>query len=497
MISYTIRNSEIRNNIYIPKYYDPKIQEDIEQLRADHEIVSLESLIDSGVLEVTSGNEIGKMAYGTGNIPFIRTSDITNWELKTIPKQGVSQEIYNEWSERQDVRSGDILMVKDGDYLIGSNCMITNSDLPLLYQSHILKFRIINDDLIDPYLFFIILNSNIVQRQIRNVQFTADIIDTIGTRYLEVKLPIPKDKGICQSISESVKRRLKSREIGKMAIKQFPMLMEDVLESGSLERMDNFFKLDYDDQLSELVWNTSREEFGKTTYFRMNYSKLEKFILLPKYYNMDLVVELNNLGKTCELISIQDLLDSKRISVSTGEEIGKQCYGTGTNAFVRTSDFSNWELKVDPKQGVSDDIYFQYCEKTDVRSGDILLVRDGSYLIGTTCLITEKDSKLLYCGGIYKIRSNDESLDPYLLLALFNSYIVRQQIRTKQFTRDVIDTIGKRLMEIILPIPKEKEIRDGISTTVKAILQTRIDDREKLLELARQVELLDMSGESP
>lgn len=33
------------------------------------------------------------MAYGTGNIPFIRTSDISNWEIKADFKHGVSEEI--------------------------------------------------------------------------------------------------------------------------------------------------------------------------------------------------------------------------------------------------------------------------------------------------------------------------------------------------------------------------------------------------------------------
>ncbi|MEN8133097.1 MAG: hypothetical protein ABFS45_23550, partial [Pseudomonadota bacterium] len=52
-------------------------------------------------------------------------------------------------------------------------------------------------------------------------------------------------------------------------------------------------------------------------------------------------------------------------------------YGTGTIPFIRTSDFSNWEIKHDPKQGVSEEIYEQYAESQNVKEGDILLVRDG------------------------------------------------------------------------------------------------------------------------
>lgn len=47
---------------------------------------------------------------------------------------------------------------------------------------------------------------------------------------------------------------------------------------------------------------------------------------------------------------------------------------------VRISDFSNWEIKADVKQGVSEEIYQHYAECEDVQIGDILLVRDGIYI---------------------------------------------------------------------------------------------------------------------
>lgn len=64
--------SKIRNGIFIPKYYDPQLEADIVALRATHNLVSLSDLCKGGknaVLSWETGVEIGKMAYGTGNIP--------------------------------------------------------------------------------------------------------------------------------------------------------------------------------------------------------------------------------------------------------------------------------------------------------------------------------------------------------------------------------------------------------------------------------------------
>ena len=121
MLAYKINRKHIKNRIFIPKYYDPDLYAQITALIETHDLHNLGDLIDSGVIAVQTGHEIGKMAYGTGNIPFVRTSDITNWEIKTIPKQGVSEDIYQLYAEKEDVKAGDILMVRDGTYLIGTN----------------------------------------------------------------------------------------------------------------------------------------------------------------------------------------------------------------------------------------------------------------------------------------------------------------------------------------------------------------------------------------
>ncbi len=45
-------------------------------------------------------------------------------------------------------------MVKDGTYLIGTNCIVTPLDIPMIYQSHILKFRVVSSELLDPLILF-------------------------------------------------------------------------------------------------------------------------------------------------------------------------------------------------------------------------------------------------------------------------------------------------------------------------------------------------------
>jgi type I restriction enzyme M protein len=167
-------------------------------------------------------------------------------------------------------------------------------------------------------------------------------------------------------------------------------------------------------------------------------------------------------------------------------------YGTGRIPFVRTSDITNWELKGDPKQNVSEEIYATY--RQDVMAGDIFVVRDGTYLVGTSCILTKEDTKILYCGGLYKLRvEQPDVLDPYLLLAVLNTPIVRRQMRAKQFTRDIIDTLGKRLFEVILAIPKQLRLREKIVLEVRNVIETRAKLRDRTKRLALEIEGLDLA----
>ena len=485
MIAFRIKNTDIKSNIFIPKYYDPHLDFELHDLSQNSNLIRIGECIQDGFIEVSTGDEIGKMAYGTGDIPFVRTSDISNWEIKTIPKQGVSVGIYESYNSNQDVRDKDILLVRDGTYLIGTNCFVTELDLPMLYQSHILKLRVLDEKKINPYLLFLALNTSLVQKQIRSIQFTADIIDTIGNRFFDLVLPIPKGEKRKAELVEHVQSLLEIRAKYKAVIKQFPLLIENALATGSTQAFDAFLEKSVVEMKKGLVQDTITLEFGDFTCFKISSNEIKNNIFIPKYYDPSIDGELNNLKDTCDLICFSELLKTGKVSISTGDEIGKLAYGTGDIPFVRTSDFSNWEIKHDAKQGVSEAIYQQYADKEDVKANDILLVRDGTYLVGSSCIITNHDQKILFCGGLYKIRTEDASyLPPYLLLALLNSYIVKRQFRTKQFTRDVIDTLGKRIEEVILPIPKEPSVRKSISEKVEYIVTKRINARVELKHLS-------------
>ncbi|MCH7903027.1 MAG: N-6 DNA methylase [Armatimonadetes bacterium] len=214
--------SDVVSNVLCPRYYDPQISVERTALSETHDLPTFSELVSEGVLSVQTGDELGKLAYGTGDIPFIRTSDISNWEIKADPKHEVNRQFYEALQKKQDVQVRDIFMVKDGTYLVGTCAMVSYLDTQIVYQSHLYKIRVHeNNRGLDSYLLLAILSSPFVLRQVKSKQFSQDIIDSLGDRIHELVLPIPKvaqtRKRISEMVSSSVCKRIEARELSHAA----------------------------------------------------------------------------------------------------------------------------------------------------------------------------------------------------------------------------------------------------------------------------------------
>ncbi|MBU1350022.1 MAG: N-6 DNA methylase [Bacteroidetes bacterium] len=206
-LGFSMSYKNLNDHIFIPEYYNPEILQELKTLKESgkYSLASIGDLLNKGVLQIKRGNEIGSQNYGTGEIPFVRTSDIVNWEIKFDPIKAVSEDVYNQYKIQQDVREKDILFVNDGTFLIGRTAMITNLDLKIIIQSHVRKIRVIDDTVIDPYYLFYLLNSKIVRKQIDSRTFVQATISTIGNRLSEIILPISSDKAEIKKITKEIK----------------------------------------------------------------------------------------------------------------------------------------------------------------------------------------------------------------------------------------------------------------------------------------------------
>ncbi len=198
-------SSEVTKKHYlVPRYYDRKtdilLKNDAEKFNA--QIISFDEMISKGWISIRKGHEVGSEAYGTGDVPFVRTSDISNFEVSIDPTKSVANDIYESLQLEQGLKPGSILMVVDGRYRIGRCAILHETNYKCIAQSHL---RIINVSESAPFNAFellYLLSLNSVQRDIRSLVFIQSTLGALGSRIKEVKLPIPKQKS--QEFIESV-----------------------------------------------------------------------------------------------------------------------------------------------------------------------------------------------------------------------------------------------------------------------------------------------------
>ena len=227
--------------------------------------------------------------------------------------------------------------------------------------------------------------------------------------------------------------------------------------------------------------------------FKLNINKVKNDIYIPNYYlGVEKTLKKFEMDKSYELITIRDLVEKKIIYTNNngyiprGDEIGSKVYGLGKIPFIRTSEIHDWEVNLESNKKTSKEVYIKFKKKQNIEVGDILLVKDGgSNHIGKTAYITELDTKIIIQSHIFQIKTMENSLviDSYLLLYLLTLDIVQKQMQAITFIQGTIATIGNRIMDIIIPIPKQFSKRKEISNYIKDIIDKKVGIRKKISNL--------------
>ena len=307
-LSFSRGRESLVGRILIPKFYDPDLDSAKKMAkRAGFELVSLGDILKEGALGSRLGSWVRREHYGSGNIPYVRTSDLSHWRIRPDYKKGVSAELYKSLKERQDIRTNDILFVAHGTYLVGTVAMVTEEDKALVLQDHVFRLRVSRSSDIHPNLLLAALSSSFVRRQVRSRQFSADIIDKIGERHLGLSIPIPADKDVRENVVQRVHGILREHAVVRQ-------------EMAAVTQSD-----------LRLI----PERAGTNHGFGIMRKKLSQRILIPKYYDPDLSRDLvEEEGKWAEKwVSLRELVDKGHLLATTGQEVGKMPMALGRFPF--------------------------------------------------------------------------------------------------------------------------------------------------------------------
>jgi len=153
------------------------------------------------------------------DIPFIRTSDLVNYEVDQFPDFYIPEEIYKEL--KQDIKAGDVLFTKDGK--IGMSAMITKNDKAIIASGLVrlkLKTEVKKYNLTPEYLFIVLsIKETGLYPAIRRTVIASTIPHLREERLKKFEIPI-LDKNLIDEITKLVKEAFELKDEKKKLIKE-------------------------------------------------------------------------------------------------------------------------------------------------------------------------------------------------------------------------------------------------------------------------------------
>ncbi len=220
---YSVNSSDL-TDILTPKFYFPKYVNTLKVLKKKFKTIKLGEIAD-----IKRGDEVGSKNYHKyidrkdSDVPFIRTSDLVNYEIDNYPDYYVDESIYKEL--KQDLEAGDIIYTKDGK--IGFPAILTNEDKCIL-ASGLARIRIKKE--LNPYYVFSVLSTNIgFYQAMQHVVIAATLPHLQQERLKEIEIPLIDNETqnqISQLVAEAFKLKAEKKKLFQEALTKIEELLK-------------------------------------------------------------------------------------------------------------------------------------------------------------------------------------------------------------------------------------------------------------------------------
>lgn len=165
--------------------------------------------------------------------------------------------------------------------------------------------------------------------------------------------------------------------------------------------------------------------------------------------------------------------------------------GLGPVPYIRVADIVNWELYHNPVARVPESERRRLkAERRPPEVDDVLLVRRGSYRIGTVAIVGPRDLEAVLTSELLTLRVNEPNsrgITAHYLLAMLATATVQEQIPPKVCVDTTLPNLGDRWRSIVVPIHLDPEERNAVARAAEAIVEQKREAWAQTERLGQQI----------
>ncbi|TOE12879.1 hypothetical protein [Vibrio parahaemolyticus] len=243
-----------------------------------------------------------------------------------------------------------------------------------------------------------------------------------------------------------------------------------------------------DDNLAECCDAIMQGNFTRDEIFYHEYADMiDKDVFVPKYYDHETLTGVEKLvasNKDLTLMSLGELKDRGDIKIFGGHGSPSSDQRLGSIPYIKVSDLRAGHVNINPTNMVPLDLAKKFwgSSNSGLQPYDLISPERASKNIGEFCVLMPGQEKAVFTKEVIIVRAvNEELFDQFYLLWALSLNEVRAQWERIVFMQTNREDVGKRMLEIQIPVPVDRASADSYSYPFKKYYSSLEDSRKQFI----------------
>lgn len=204
-----VKAEQVTMRSAVPTYYDRRFDDAFDEAMMSEKFKAFTSMtigemIDVDLLTIRNGHGSPTQSVRVGTVPYIKVSDLRAGLVNINPTNRVPHAVAEKFwrGKSSGLNAWDLICPERTSKNIGDFCMLMPGQEQVVTTKEVIVIRPGQKANFDPFYMMWALTLNIVRDQWRRVIFMQTNREDVGDRYLDIRIPIPRDAEHATEVSQ-------------------------------------------------------------------------------------------------------------------------------------------------------------------------------------------------------------------------------------------------------------------------------------------------------